>query len=381
MAHVTVLDTLTVKTPVGRTAHKPPRTNACLDAPAHRPPLTGIHAELAPQEMPALGGYNPIAMAITSARAAEAALGIKVPPHAAQARKLAALAELLCIHTALLPGALSGPDSLPITRDDAQPGGREALAAFGQEVLHHLNATALRQSWIVCGGVQLQAFDGTLCALAPRAAALAHSALTLFNEWDAGFDASQVQTAVERCDTMIALCAEDGAWALDGDCLRIISASGAIRECGIDINRLDDVIGSIPARQIASMYYRPLGSQCGRFIAGPLARMNVAAFISTPLANGALSTVRQRHATGTRRKVLPAALLQHARLIEVIAALEQIAALAAEAHTPRPMRTLAPEAGNATGIGMFEAPFGTLIHRYETDADGVITNADLLSAA
>jgi NAD-reducing hydrogenase large subunit len=382
MAHTHVLDTLAVKT---QPLVQPPIRRRHVDiVPADPPvrqlPLTGIHAEHAPQEVLALSGYTPIATTITAARASEAALGIEAPPHAAAARKLAALTELLCMHTALLPGALSGPDGLPILRDNTLPDTGTAVHTFAQDVLRHLNATALRQMWIVCGGVQLQSFDGALCALAPRATALAGTAVTLLNEWDAAFDAGQTPAPPSDCNAMIALCAEDGAWALDGDCLRIIGTTGAICECSVDIGQLDDVIGSIPARQMATMYYRPLGSQLGRFAAGPLARLNVATHIRTPLANTALSTTRARYAGGVHRKVLPAALIQHARLIEVIAALEQIAVLASEARTTCPMRTLVPDAGGTIGIGMFESPFGTLIHRYETGDDGVITNADLFSA-
>jgi F420-non-reducing hydrogenase large subunit len=112
----------------------------------------------------------------------------------------------------------------------------------------------------------------------------------------------------------------------------------------------------------------------GIYRVNTLARLNVCDRIATPRAQAELETFRERYgrpAQGT--------LLHHwARLIELVYACEQLLTLLADDRITEPaVRTVAvPRAGR--GIGHVEAPRGTLIHDYTTDANGCITRANLI---
>lgn len=109
---------------------------------------------------------------------------------------------------------------------------------------------------------------------------------------------------------------------------------------------------------------------------GPLARLNVAERCGTPLADAELAEFRQLG----RGAVLSSFHYHYARLIEIVHALERMEVLLAD---PAVLDTdvLAHASRNQTrGVGMAEAPRGTLFHDYTVDRDGVLTQVDLLIA-
>ena len=72
-----------------------------------------------------------------------------------------------------------------------------------------------------------------------------------------------------------------------------------------------------------------------------------------------------------------------ARLVEALQAAEEIEALAADPELgAQEVRTVpAPLAGPSEGVGVVEAPRGTLIHHYAADAGGLLTAANLVVAS
>lgn len=112
----------------------------------------------------------------------------------------------------------------------------------------------------------------------------------------------------------------------------------------------------------------------GIYRANTLARINTCDHIATPRAQAALEEFRQCFGRPAQ-----ATLLYHwARLIELIYACERtIELLADDAITDSHIRTPA-EPGAGHGIGHVEAPRGTLIHDYETDANGCIVRANMI---
>ena len=69
-----------------------------------------------------------------------------------------------------------------------------------------------------------------------------------------------------------------------------------------------------------------------------------------------------------------------ARLVEVMYAAERMVELADDPELLSPEIRTIPTATPTIGIGVCEAPRGTLIHQYETDANGVLTKVNLLVA-
>lgn len=119
------------------------------------------------------------------------------------------------------------------------------------------------------------------------------------------------------------------------------------------------------------------GADNGLYRVGPLARLNVARGMATPLAQREFD----RFFDAVGHKPAHNTLLYHwARLIEVLYAAELMMRLAQSRELTDPhVRTL-PVRAPALGVGVCEAPRGTLIHHYQTDANAIIEQCNLLVA-
>ncbi|MDX2249474.1 MAG: Ni/Fe hydrogenase subunit alpha [Bacteroidia bacterium] len=121
-------------------------------------------------------------------------------------------------------------------------------------------------------------------------------------------------------------------------------------------------------------YLRHLGREAGWNRVGPLARLNVCDRISTPLANEELCLFKAY----TGGKPNPHTMHFHwARLIEMLHCAEQMKDLLLDGDllSDDILRT-----GNRRpeGIGVVEAPRGTLIHHYQADEKGRVTRCNLI---
>ncbi len=124
-------------------------------------------------------------------------------------------------------------------------------------------------------------------------------------------------------------------------------------------------------------FYRGLGYPNGSYRVGPLGRVNACDDIATPEASAELAAFRKLTEDGVVHYTM---YYHYARLIETLYGLERIEELLDDedimgsdlrVHS----RELYPE-----GIGVVEAPRGTLIHHYEVDDRGAITRVNLIVA-
>ncbi len=119
------------------------------------------------------------------------------------------------------------------------------------------------------------------------------------------------------------------------------------------------------------------GKDSGIYSVAPLARLNVSDGMATPMAQEAYEHLF----TTLGAKPVHHTLANHwARLVELLYAAERMRELAADpALTDDNIRVLPTETPKE-GIGVVEAPRGTLIHHYQTDDRGVIEKANLIVA-
>ncbi|HVM42385.1 MAG TPA: nickel-dependent hydrogenase large subunit, partial [Gemmatimonadales bacterium] len=119
------------------------------------------------------------------------------------------------------------------------------------------------------------------------------------------------------------------------------------------------------------------GAESGIYAVAPLARLNVASGMATPLAQAAYEKMYET----LGGKPVHHTLGNHwARVIEILYATERMREIANDPVLVDPnVRTL-PTATPKEGIGVVEAPRGTLIHHYQTDERGVVTMANLIVA-
>ena len=119
------------------------------------------------------------------------------------------------------------------------------------------------------------------------------------------------------------------------------------------------------------------GDETSVYSVAPLARLNVADGMATPLAQQEY----QRFFTALGGKPVHHTLANHwARLIEMLYAAERMRELAADDKLLDPEYRVIPTATPTEGVGVVEAPRGTLIHHYQTDERGLVQQANLIVA-
>jgi F420-non-reducing hydrogenase large subunit len=119
------------------------------------------------------------------------------------------------------------------------------------------------------------------------------------------------------------------------------------------------------------------GMDSGIYRVGPLARLNVAKGMVTPLANQAC----QEMYTLLGEKPLHSALaLNWARVVEIVYIAERINELVKDKEiTDKKVRTI-PERIVGEGVGCVEAPRGTLFHHYIADEQGIAKKINFIVA-
>ncbi|MBN2533636.1 MAG: Ni/Fe hydrogenase subunit alpha [Spirochaetales bacterium] len=120
------------------------------------------------------------------------------------------------------------------------------------------------------------------------------------------------------------------------------------------------------------------GPDSGIYRVAPLARFNVADGMATPAAQEEY----EKMAKTFKKKPVHHTLAMHwARLIETLYSAEMIARIADDpelvSREIRNMKLQVPK----EGVGIVEAPRGTLIHHYKTDEKGIITGCNLIVAS
>lgn len=119
------------------------------------------------------------------------------------------------------------------------------------------------------------------------------------------------------------------------------------------------------------------GEDDGVFSVAPLARLNVADSMATPIAQEAFL---EYEATLGPRPIHHTLANHWARVVEMIYAAERMVELLADPEIASDDLRNIPTETPTRGVGVVEAPRGTLIHDYETDADGILTRVNLIVA-
>lgn len=127
---------------------------------------------------------------------------------------------------------------------------------------------------------------------------------------------------------------------------------------------------------LKSPFYKPLGEQAGMYRVGPLARLLLVERCGTQEADQAREELL--HAYGEMRT--GSFFYHYARLIETLYASERIETLLHEPDILSPHVRAHAEPNQFEGIGVAEAPRGTLIHHYTIDEHGLMRSANLIIA-
>lgn len=119
------------------------------------------------------------------------------------------------------------------------------------------------------------------------------------------------------------------------------------------------------------------GADTSIYGVGPLARLNVADGMATPRAQAACE---EFYKTLGGKPVHHTLATHWARVVEMIQAAERIEQLLNDPEITSPDVRRAPTSVPKEGMGVVEAPRGTLFHHYQTDERGCITMANMIVA-
>ena len=119
------------------------------------------------------------------------------------------------------------------------------------------------------------------------------------------------------------------------------------------------------------------GSDSGIYRVAPLARLNASDGMATPLAQAEYEEMFEVLGGKPAHNTLA---YHWARLVELLYAAERLLELAQDEEILDPHIRNLPSAAPDEGIGVVEAPRGTLYHHYKTDERGILTDVNLIVA-
>jgi len=343
-----------------------------------------------------LCGICPVSHHLAASKAIDVALGIGTLPRTAEVmRRLMHYGQIMQSH-ALHFFHLSSPDLLfgfdsEVTRRNivgvaaAHPEiARQGvlLRKYGQEVIRLTAGKRVHGTGSVPGGVNrhlTREERDALLAQAPQMLAWCEAAVELVASLHAQNPALYDTFGWFR-SSFLSLVKPDGAMDLYDGVLRARDADGGMLLDGGDAQAYLDLIEEVtlPWSYMKFPHLRALGREAGWYRVGPLARVQNCDRIPTPRAEAQ----RQRFIAHGHGGFVHATLAYHwARMIEMLHSMEVItellgddALLGGELTAPLPTeRPIKRE-----GVGVIEAPRGTLIHHYTIGDDDLISWCNLI---
>jgi NAD-reducing hydrogenase large subunit len=346
-----------------------------------------------PQITARICGICPVSHLLASAKACDAILGVEIPRPAKLLRELLHMGQLTQSHALSFfhlsaPDLLLGFDSDPAQRnvmgliqqhpDIAKRGIR--LRKFGQEVIRVTGGRKIHADFPVPGGVNKAlktAERDELCAGLPEAMEHAGFALELLKRYQREHF-QEVEEFASFDSNFMGLVQPDGSLEHYDGTLRFRDTKGNILEDHINPADYLGVIAETTEdwSYLKFPFIKSLGYPDGMYRVGPLARLNVVDRISTPKADQELREWRSQ-AVPTRHSSF---YYHWARLIEIVYALERIGLLLDDRDLCSTEILANGRPKNEQGVGVLEAPRGTLFHHYWVDESGRVEKVNLIVA-
>jgi NAD-reducing hydrogenase large subunit len=348
-------------------------------------------------EMPSLMartcGICPVSHLVASAKACDAILAVRIPETAANLRRLLNLAQIVQSHALSFfylssPDLLLGMDGDPATRnlvgvfaadpDFARRG--IGLRQFGQQAIERMAGKRIHPAWVVPGGVNAPLSAGdrdAILAGIPEAIRTTETALSRIKQLLERFR-EEIRAFANFPSLFMGLVDRKGRVEFYDGALRFVDAGGHVTVDDADPAQYADYIAEAvePWSYLKSPYYRPAGYPEGIYRVGPLARLNVADGCGTPLADQEWAEFRDLE----RGAVLSSFHFHYARMIEVLHCLERMREILDSPRILDPHVRAFAKPNAHEGIGVSEAPRGTLMHHYRINDEGLVTWANLIIA-
>jgi len=343
---------------------------------------------------PRICGICPVSHHLASAKAGDMILGVQLTPTAERLRRLIHMAQFVQSHALHFfylasPDLLFGMDADPAKRnimgliaempEIAKKGVR--IRAFGQKIIEILGDKRVHPNAAIPGGMNK--------ALAPDKRdeilsqvddiiADCQFAIDLVEDYYAQHSGEATSFA-NFATGYLGLVDNDGNVEYYDGKLRLKDSQGITLEDNVAPENYLAIIEEKVEdwSYLKFPYYKKLGYPGGMYRVGPLGRLNVADGCDTPLADEEFHNFKKLGNDG----VVQASLYFHyARLIEMLNAAEKIKSLVQDELICSKDIWVNSSRINDEGIGVIEAPRGTLFHHYWVDRSGKMRKVNLIVA-
>jgi F420-non-reducing hydrogenase large subunit len=349
--------------------------------------MEGIPAEEAPQLSERICGICSVAHHLGSVKAVESAWGITPPKQAVKLRHLENFGEYIHSH-ALHQVYLALPDFLtPDTpnvlavaaKNPALAKAGIELRMFGQNIIKAVGGRMIHPCTAVPGGMAGPLHEeerDKLAKQAPTALKTAQAIADLYFKL-ATQEGGKVGYYLSDPTHYLGLHNKGIHDIYDGT-LRFITPDG---------KKLHDFAPKDYAQYIAEdampyttvkyPFIKELGPEKGNYRVGPLARLNVAKKMASELAQGYHD---QLYELFGGKPIHDPIAYNLARSTEMVSVVEQAITLIEDPVLQDDNYRIPVEPRAGEGIGVVEAPRGTLFHNYWTNDDGIITKVNIVIA-
>ena len=354
----------------------------------------------APVLVQRLCGICPVSHHLASAKAMDvivgAGTGDGLTPTGEKMRRLMHYGQIFQSHALHFfhlasPDLLFGIDSDPATRnvigvalkhkDLAVQG--VMMRKFGQEIIEATAGKKIHGTGAIPGGINKHLtkeekekfLNGPDPLNIDKMIEWSQGALAFFKEYHKN-NKAVIDQFFEFPSSYLSLVRKDGALDLYHGVLRAVDTEGKKILHDVDYqNYLDYIDEEVRSWSYMKFpYLKEFGKQDGWYTVGPLARMNTIDFIPTPLAQKEFEIFRS-YSNG---KPSNCPMHQHwARLIELLHAAEMMKQLLNDNDLLSGELVTKGKKTNE-GVGLLEAPRGTLFHHYRINQDDQIEMANLI---
>lgn len=332
-------------------------------------------------------GICPVSHHLASAKACDDLLRVNIPSSAKKLRELMHMGQYIHSHALhffflAAPDFVMGYDADPATRSVIGIVGKDPelakkairLRKIGQTIIEKVGARPIHPVTAIPGGMsrplshedrfELLKMSDEAIELSKLAVSVAEGLLEKFPLADIG-DIKTAHMGLVR----------DGKLELYDGRLRIIDKDGKLMDEFDPKNYLNYIGEHVEDTSwLKFPFYKKKGWPNGVYRVAPISRLNVSDGITTPLAQRKFETI-------SKNKPLQANMYYHyARVIELLYASERAKELLQDDDIVSKDVRVKVDRKGGEGIGVIEAPRGTLIHHYWADDDGRIQKVNIIVA-
>jgi len=344
-----------------------------------------------PQITPRICGICPVSHHLAAAKAGDIIMGVEPPPTASILRELMHMGQIIQSH-GMHFFELAGPDL--ILGFDADPAIRNVvgliganpeltiraveLRKFGQDIIYQVGGRRIHPNFAVPGGVNqaltTEKRDHILSGI-DKAQETTQIGIQLIKDWaDANIEDIE-KFAVFHTGYFGLVTPENGLELYDGN-IRLVDRDGTQLEYFSAQNYLDIIAEHVEDWSYLKFpYYKKMGWPDGVYRVGPLGRLNIADKIDTPLAQEEFEIY---HQINDGKPVNHTLYYHYSRLIEVLFAIERVREILDEPDLLGKDILNKKFDFKGEGVGVIEAPRGTLLHHYWAKPNGQLERVNLI---